>query len=485
MALWGSRKVITEDGWTGATRLSGYSSPPSSLAQPLVVALFAPLAVLSRESTRRFLLAILLLEIPLQIGKSFGNRDDVVAWGGLGGWSVSVATIALTLLCLSVLLQYIAAPYPMRLALRVNRPLACYVGVVAFSAVVARDPTLTYFEAFLYAQMLLMFVFIANWAETREDVLFIVRYLLMGLAIEGTLMLFLAARGDGINIPGMHIRVDVDSGASHLSRVAGSVGAPNSAGAYLTIVLTIAVAVLMSEFKGAPKRLAALSLLLGLPALIVTYSRGSYSGFVLATGLVFLFSVFRRKIHWQWVAIIVLLLGVFVGTMRTSLSTRVFGGDANSAYSRVPLARMAWSIIRDHPVLGIGANNYTAVLDDYTTGEFRHEWLYTVHNRYLLIWSETGLLGLSVYMWFLLAIVWRGWLCWKLRDPVLSPIALGLSAAIVAHLLQMTVDSYRGRVIAELIWLAAALITVSYDIALKDRQGKGKGDGTLNHSNQP
>jgi len=485
MALWGSRKVITEDGWTGARRLSGYKYPPPSLAQPLVVTLFAPLAVLARPSTRRLLLAILLMDIPMQIGKHFGNRPEVVDWGGLGGLSVSVSTIALTLLYLSIVLQYIAAPYPYRLALRMNWPLTLYVGVVGISMAVARDATLTFFEFFLFAQLLLMFIFVANWVDTREEVVFFVRYLLLGLVFEGALMLFLAQRGSGFEFPGMHLRVDVDSGVSHLSRVAGTIGSPNGAGAYLTIVLSLAAAVLLSDIKGVTKRLAALGFVFGVPALVVTYSRGSFSGFALAFGLIFLLTALRRKVSWRWVAVIVLLMGVVLGTMRSSLATRVFGDDANSAYSRVPLARLAFSIIRDHPVLGVGSNNYTAVLDDYTTGEFRHEFLYTVHNRYLLIWSETGLLGLLIYLWFLLAILWRGWLCWKLRDPVLSPIALGFSAAIVAHMLQMTVDAYRGQVIPQLVWLAAALITVSYDIALKGRQGKGEGNGTLSHPNQP
>jgi O-antigen ligase len=58
--------------------------------------------------------------------------------------------------------------------------------------------------------------------------------------------------------------------------------------------------------------------------------------------------------------------------------------DRGSAESRIPLMNLALRIIEDHPVLGLGANNFTVVMDQYLSAEFRRGFLFAVHNKYLL-----------------------------------------------------------------------------------------------------
>ena len=42
-------------------------------------------------------------------------------------------------------------------------------------------------------------------------------------------------------------------------------------------------------------------------------------------------------------------------------------------------------IIEDQLVLGLGANNFTVVMDQYLSSEFRRRcFLFAVHNKYLL-----------------------------------------------------------------------------------------------------
>jgi O-antigen ligase len=114
-------------------------------------------------------------------------------------------------------------------------------------------------------------------------------------------------------------------------------------------------------------------------------------------------------------------------------------------------------MINDHPIFGVGANNYVAALREYES-TFTGDWLYTVHNRYLLVWAETGIGGLVAFIWFFLTTIRRGWIGWRLNDPVLSPVALGFTAALAARMVHMFVDIFSDRAETQLVWVIAALV---------------------------
>jgi O-antigen ligase len=154
------------------------------------------------------------------------------------------------------------------------------------------------------------------------------------------------------------------------------------------------------------------------------------------------------------------------------LAERILGPDQGAAYSRVPLMRLAERIISASPWTGVGANNFAQVMPQYATAEFDTDWLYTVHNAYLLIWAEAGIGALAAYLWFLLATIRRGWALVRRRDAFLSPIALGITAAIAGHALHMGVDLFNARVPMQLLWLLAALLVATEAVAAAEARGR-------------
>jgi O-antigen ligase len=146
------------------------------------------------------------------------------------------------------------------------------------------------------------------------------------------------------------------------------------------------------------------------------------------------------------------------------ISARLFGDDKGSAESRVPLMHLAFRIVKDNPVLGVGANNFTVVMNRYLSPEFREGFLFAVHNKYLLVLAETGAIGLLGFLAFLLGTVRKGWRCWRLSDDPLSLLALGFVAGLVGHMVHMTVDVFRGRPTQQLIWLIAGLLTAMFQM---------------------
>ena len=81
-----------------------------------------------------------------------------------------------------------------------------------------------------------------------------------------------------------------------------------------------------------------------------------------------------------------------------------------------------------------------------------------MHNQYLLVWSETGIIGLFAYLWIFANIIRRGWRLWKGRDTLFAPLGLGIVAAVCGLLSHMLVEDFSSRPIIQFVWILAALI---------------------------
>jgi O-antigen ligase len=207
------------------------------------------------------------------------------------------------------------------------------------------------------------------------------------------------------------------------------------------------------------KWLAIAVLGLGGVALVFTLSRGAWMALALSITLLCWLGSRHAGLSLKTPIAVLLILSLLYLPFHAAISARLFGDDSGSAESRVPLMRLAFRIIEDNPLLGVGANNFTVVMDRYLTSDFREGWLFAVHNKYLLVLSETGMVGLLAFLAFLLDALRKGWRCWVYRDPLLSPLALGFAAGIAGHMLHMTVDVFRGRPTQQLLWLVAGLLT--------------------------
>ena len=101
---------------------------------------------------------------------------------------------------------------------------------------------------------------------------------------------------------------------------------------------------------------------------------------------------------------------------------------------------------------------------DYLTPEFRKGFLYTVHNKYLLVWSEIGPGGLLAYLAFFLGILRVGRACWKQGDPFLATLALGMTVAVIGNMVHQGVEILHDRGITQLLWLLAGILVAMQEI---------------------
>src|SRR4029077_74500 len=123
----------------------------------------SPLVFLTTESAQKALLAIVILDIPIQFGTHLFYHESNAEMGALGGWNLSATTIALTALYLSWLVRILARRGSQaRSSLHMNLSLLLYLAATVMSIVVAQDTALALFEVFLVAQACLVYFYVAN-----------------------------------------------------------------------------------------------------------------------------------------------------------------------------------------------------------------------------------------------------------------------------------------------------------------------------------
>lgn len=450
--------IFTVGIFIGLVTLAITKFPTRWIILLVLVAIFT-FAALMTGKVRRFLLAVILLDIPFSWDIHFSYNEEAGAMGALGGWNISITTIALIVLYIMWFLDWLknqknSPRFPI---LSSSLPLVMYLGFTVLSIIVAKDLQLSAFQLFLLAQQFALFVYIIGTVRSRSDIIFIITVLAVGLVLESIIIISLKYIGHTIEFTGIKARIDEGG------RIGGTVGGPNTAGAYLSMVLIPSFSLLIAQVNRALKWLGTIAFGLGLIAIVLTLSRGGWVAFLLSSLIFFFICWFRG---WLPLKVPVIFAGTAISLFifgHEMIATRIFGYDNGAAASRIPLMKLAFNIIRKNPFLGVGANNFTFVMQDYISTHLSGLWLYAVHNKYLSIWAETGIGGLLAFLYFLLTTLRKGWTCWQNQDPLLAPIGLGLLAAIIGHIAHMNLDTFQNRSMIQLLWVSSALIIAIYN----------------------
>jgi putative inorganic carbon (HCO3(-)) transporter len=424
----------------------------------MLAAALAPFALALVRDLRKLLLLVVVLDIAFQWDKNYGYQLAPAALGAQGGLNVSVTTIALVGLYAmwgaELLARRAAVPRGLFAA---TLPMLAYVGLTGLSTMVATDRALSYFEVALLVQTLLMFVYVVGTVRTREDVVFLAAALVTCLLAEAVVTLSVPIVG-AHNLIGIKTSIDPGAAGSFGSRFAGTLSQPNSTGAFFSLLIVPAIALIAMPVSRRLKRFAVVAAALGIIALVLTFSRGGWIAFALSS--TFFIAVGLKR---GWIsaripiasAIVLVLLLVPLGGQ---IATRITGSDNGAAAGRMPLIHLAVSVIGDHPVLGVGANNLAVAFPKYAGPKYSGDWIYTVHNKYLLVWAESGIGALLAFLWFLFATIRRGWNVWRTSDKLLAPLALGLTAALIGRMAHMSVDTFQDRPHVQSLALIAAII---------------------------
>lgn len=91
--------------------------------------------------------------------------------------------------------------------------------------------------------------------------------------------------------------------------------------------------------------------------------------------------------------LLVLIYGLFFGG-------RTFSINDQSLTRRYELNMAAIEMFKSSPLIGVGLNNFLVNLPSFQQTKSAILYLQPVHNIFLLIVAEMGLLGLAAFVWF-------------------------------------------------------------------------------------
>jgi putative inorganic carbon (HCO3(-)) transporter len=225
-------------------------------------------------------------------------------------------------------------------------------------------------------------------------------------------------------------------------RVRGYYGSPNNLALYLGKVFPLTVAVVAWGCRGWRRWAYGLAALLVAAVIFLTYSRGAWVVGVPAS-LLFLVAIRGRRTFAVGAGLFVVLVVVVLLVVGGGRLTSLLDTTAGTTFFRLQLWQSSWAMIQDHPLLGVGLDNFLyAYRTTYVLPTAWEEFnLSHPHNLVLDFWLRLGLPGLIVFFWLVVGFFRSGWRIYRdLTESSERILVLGLMAGMVNLVAHGVVD---------------------------------------------
>jgi len=193
--------------------------------------------------------------------------------------------------------------------------------------------------------------------------------------------------------------------AEGLRRARAYFGSPNNLALLLERVAPLGLALGLAAVS--PRRrwlyLGATALLaLGV---VLTFSRGAWL-LGLPAGLLLVLALHSRRGRRVVVIAVLCGLALLIPLSRVPRFAALADLSSGTSFLRVQLWRSAWQMVRDHPLTGVGPDNFLYYYGDYILpGAEVDRWLSHPHNIVLDFWLRLGIAGLPLLVLFAWASV--------------------------------------------------------------------------------
>lgn len=187
------------------------------------------------------------------------------------------------------------------------------------------------------------------------------------------------------------------------ARVKSTLGHPNAYGAYLILSIFPIISIACSV-KGWKRIIFSLLAILIFINITLTFSRNAW--LALAIGIVLLTVIY----NWRFISLFILPL--FLVLFNGNILNRIEQfKDAGFNYGRFRLWNMALKIIKEHFILGVGADNFTVVFKEYLRRFPENKLLEAEtlppHNSFIRAFVELGVVGGIIFILFCLNIIYK------------------------------------------------------------------------------
>ena len=207
---------------------------------------------------------------------------------------------------------------------------------------------------------------------------------------------------------------------------------PNIAGYLFAMTLPLCLAVAVSE-KGRMRAFALLSGGAQLLALILTYSRGSWLGWLAS---IFSFGVMLKR--WREIWVILTMVGLLLA-LATPLQERLLSlarpQTDFSINERMQAMQDGLKLGLEHPVLGVGYGRGSlraGLREQHRNAATEYTHIAHTHNMYIELFAQTGLLGFGAFLWLLCHTLSKTLGAGSRLDDPDRVFLLGIAAAWIA-----------------------------------------------------
>jgi O-antigen ligase len=252
---------------------------------------------------------------------------------------------------------------------------------------------------------------------------------------------------------------------------------PNDLAALSLIALGVALAIMFSE----PSRTlvqfgAGISVTLLLVVILLTQSRGAFIGLVVGMGPGTMRLLMKRQRLLVPAVLVVLIIGYVTPTsvwerlagieQLTSVETIAQADPEGSAEQRFQIQQVAWRIVGDHPLFGVGLGVYPIANAMYAPELGQRD----THNTYLNLAAETGLPGLVLWCALFGSVLLHA--SRSRRDMETTTLAaqqIWIERALIGYLVAGLVGTYSALTFPYLmlavLWCSANLLSVKAHFA--------------------
>lgn len=419
---------------------------PSRWTWFIVAGLTVPWLILLTPNPKLTLLFILVLCVPI-------NTDLILNYrlhpGGAKGWTFSLIDVPLIILYAIWLIEIFSNKRKsFSWFSKITIPLAGLIMLGILSLIKAAHHDLVYYQLFVLVKKFLFVLYIGNYVSDKRTFKYVLLALFIGFLFECSIGLLQYQKQGKLGLYLLGEReTDIDkfylSNYEDVSRVSGTFWHGNGFAFYLQMVIPLAVGIFLFGNRSIDRIFSAAIILLGTVVLILTLSRGAWFSFIIS--IVFLFYCYSRKkpIGHKLLKRLIPALIIFVAILiifGNFLYSRLIGEDYGAAESRIWMMKTAFDIIKQNPFLGIGMNNYVERMAEFDKTGFSQSFYYPVHNQFLLIASETGLLSLVLFLSALFYAIRMSFQAFKKSNGLLAGTALGVISGLIGFVGHAQVD---------------------------------------------
>lgn len=291
-------------------------------------------------------------------------------------------------------IQWFFSPEKQWIGSRLTAPIVLFFIITVLSSVAATYPSYAFANMTVQVNWLLLFVvFVGIVNSPRRFFVVLLLFLLASFKMSQHASISWASRGFSFARWGV-------AGAP------GWFGNAADLGVQMLIFAPLASAFVLALHTqwGIFKRLFFWSFpVTGVMAIIATGERGTILGLVAMCGSATLFSKYRLR---SLLAMLVIGASVFYA-MPEEFKSRFHNMEQDgTAVSRLTYWKRGFDMVADHPVLGIGYNNWVPYYMEYYPGEsLRADHQEVAHSTPITVLAELGGVGAAAYLWIVFRVL--------------------------------------------------------------------------------